>query len=278
MAMKNDEIEIKELLVIVYKFFVKYKYFWLVTLIVAMAFAIYKYKTVKVYYSSEMIVTSNLTFEKSNDLYIADLQPIMSVLSILQTQVEKHNVNFLREIGLKNPKNIRDMKVEVFRDKNLFSIDPKNIKIAVDVNDASKLHEIQQTILNYCNNNRYVKNKFEVQKTVMRKTNQIVDKRIKFIDTIEYAAEKNFNFKNHDFFINFNDWNSIVSMETEKYKNKYLLGIESPVSIVQPFSKFPYTVNKKMAFSVLYFVVILFLGLLVSLTIEFIKYLQNVKK
>lgn len=278
MAMKNDEIEIKELLVIVYKFFVKYKYFWLVTLIVAMAFAIYKYKTVKVYYSSEMIVTSNLTFEKSNDLYIADLQPIMSVLSILQTQVEKHNVNFLREIGLKNPKNIRDMKVEVFRDKNLFSIDPKNIKIAVDVNDASKLHEIQQTILNYCNNNRYVKNKFEVQKTVMRKTNQIVDKRIKFIDTIEYAAEKSFNFKNHDFFINFNDWNSIVSMETEKYKNKYLLGIESPVSIVQPFSKFPYTVNKKMVFSVLYFVVILILGLLVSLTIEFIKYLQNVKK
>lgn len=276
--MKNDEIEIKELLVIVYKFFARHKYFWLVTLIVAMAFAIYKYKTVKVYYSSEMIITSNLTFEKSNDLNIADLQPIISVLSILQSHIEKHNLSFLKEIGMKNPENLRNMKVEVFRDKNLISIDPKNIKIIVDVNDASKLNEIQQTILNYCNNNEYVKDKFDVQKIVMKKTNEIVEKRIKFIDTLEYAVENNFNFKNHDFFVNFNDWNSIVSMETEKYKNEYLLKIENPVSIVQPFSKYPYTVSKKMAFSVIYFILILFLGLIVSLTLEFRKYIQNVKK
>jgi len=276
--MKNEEIEIKELLLIVYEFFVKRKIFWIVVLILSLLFAGLKYKKVKPYYSSEMIITSNLTYEKSKDLYVPDLQAIISVLETFQTQVEKHNLNFLKQIGLNNPSVLKEMKVNVIIDKSLSRIEPQNIKIDVDVYDVGELEAIQTVILNYCNKNKYIEDRFNLQKTVMQKTVEIVNKRVKFIDTLEYSVKKNVNSNKGSVFLSFNDWNSIVSLESQKYKYNYMLTVEDAISVVQPFSKYPNVNNKKMVSSFAYFFIFIFLGLIVALMLELIKYIRNVKK
>ncbi|MEA3451843.1 MAG: hypothetical protein U9Q83_08060, partial [Bacteroidota bacterium] len=189
--MKNEEIEIKELLLIVYDFFIKRKIFWIVVLILSLLFAGLKYKKVKPYYSSEMIITSNLIYEKSKDLYDTDLQTIISVLGVFQTQVEKHNLVFLKKTGLNNPSVLKEMKADIIIDKSLSRIEPQNIKINVDVYDIDELETIQTVILDYCNKNKYIEDMFNLQKKVMQNTVDLIDKRVKYIDTLEYSIMKN---------------------------------------------------------------------------------------
>ncbi|MEA3450267.1 MAG: hypothetical protein U9Q83_00020, partial [Bacteroidota bacterium] len=79
-------------------------------------------------------------------------------------------------------------------------------------------------------------------------------------------------------FLSFNDLNGIVSLESQKYKYNYMLTVEDAISVVQPFLKYPNTNDKKMVTSFSYFMIFMFLGLIVALMLELIKYIQDVKK
>ncbi len=279
MTMKNDEIELKEIILKISNFFMNNKLFWLIIIIVALFAFVIKYSKEKPYYSSKMIITSNLTYEKAKGFYAPDLQSVLTVLNVLQEQVNKYNYNFLKNnVGIIEPKNIKEMKVSVLREKNLTGVLPKNIEILVDVYDTSQLANIQESILNYCNSDKYIKKKFNFHKGILKKTVRIIEQRIRFMDTLEYIIEKDVNINSHNLVLNISDWNGIVALESNRYKYNYLLSIKSPITVVQSFSKYPIENNQKLKMASVYFVLVLILGIFILLGIEFIKYIRDAKK
>lgn len=278
MGNTSEEINIKELIIKTLFFLKNHKKIWIITLIIALSAGIYKYFTTKIYYESSLYLTTAIVYEKSSDIFEPDLQPIMSMLTILQKQVENKNSEFLiNKLNLQKPDFLKDLQVTVFIDKSLTKMNPNNIRVKVEVYDKSKLKELQDQILNYCNTNEYINNLFQNQQKFIKSSSDIIEQRVNEFDEINQII-KSFSKENKQIlFINYNDWASIVDLELKKYKFQNTISSETPVIIVNEFNLYPKATNKKLINSVLYFVLVSFLGIVTAVFLELIKFLKNEK-
>lgn len=278
MGNTSEEINIKELIIKTLFFLKNHKKIWIITLIIALSAGIYKYFTTKIYFESSLYLTTAIVYEKSSDIFEPDLQPIMSMLTILQKQVENKNSEFLiNKLNLQKPDFLKDLQVTVFIDKSLTKMNPNNIRVKVEVYDKSKLKELQDQILNYCNTNEYINNLFQNQQKFIKSSSDIIEQRVNEFDEINQII-KSFSKENKQIlFINYNDWASIVDLELKKYKFQNTISSETPVIIVNEFNLYPKATNKKLINSVLYFVLVSFLGIVTAVFLELIKFLKNEK-
>ncbi len=266
MTNTNDTIDLKELIIKSILIIKKHKFLLLIFIILGILAGIYEYKTTKPFYETEMVITSNLTYEKQTNLYSTDLQSIMSILEIINKNID--NEEFLKnQLNITNPDAILKISAKVIRDANLTSIDPKNISISVSVTDRNTINNIQSSIINYCNNNKYIIQKFNEQKELKNQSIKIINDRINKIDSLNNTNKQNL--------IDYNSYSSIINLELQKDK---LTSSDNtnPITIVQAFSEYPTVKSKKGANAILAFIVFIFLSLATITFIELIKYFKNV--
>jgi len=278
MSNTSDEINIKELIIKTLKFFKSYKKIWIITLILALGGGVYKYFTTKIFYESSLFLTTAIVYEKSSDIFEPDLQPVMSMLTILQKQIEIKNTEFLEnKLNLQNPNFVKDLQVTVFIDKSLTKMNPNNIRVKVEVYDKSQLKELQDAILNFCNSNEYINNLFQNQQKFIKSSSEIIEQRVNEFDEINKRI-KNYSLENKQmFFVNYNDWASIVDLELKKYKFQNTISSKTPVIIVNEFNMFPKETNNKFAYAFLYFVIIFIIGIFAAIFLEIVKFVKNEK-
>ncbi len=271
----NNEIDLKELMKKIIIFIKNYKILWFIALILGIAAAFYGYKTTKPYYETQMIITSNLKTDVSQTKTETDLQPILSVLNIIKTEVQKHNKNFIaNDLKITPPETIKNIDINVFKDKNL-RVSPKNIQIKIQIYDTKVLPTIQDNIITYCNSNDYIKDQIKQQNTIQKQTFEIINKRMKFFNFIQDELETNIKKPNQLLLINFNDWQNILDLEIEKIELSHINGDTSAVSIVVPFSKYPTKISKKKQKAAVYFIIVIILAFVTASVLEINKMLKN---
>lgn len=271
MSKLNEEIDLKDIALKIVTYIKKYRVLLLVFFILGLGAGIYKYFTTKPYYNAQMIITSNLEYEKSNDIYVKNLQPIVSVLNFLSVKINGHNNEFIiNELGVEHPAAINNFTVTVVKDINLASADPENILIEVIVFNKSVLSEIQTSIINYCNNNEYISNYFKQQQKLNSDALYILDNRINQVDSInEILLDK------ESVLPTFIDLSGLVGLELKKNKLNLDKMDSNPVVIVQKFSEFPDVVSKKAVSAVVYFLIFVVLGFISILVLETFKFFKN---
>lgn len=276
MEKNNEEIDLKEILQKTFNFFSSHKLIWIITIVVGIGVGIYKYSSTKIYYESDMIITSGLLYEKSSGVYDVDLQPILSVLSSLETQINAKNCDFTKNaLGFEKIAFLKKFTATVFIDKDLTKAEPKNIKIKIEVYDKEQLPTLQDNIVSFCNNNKFIKETFEKQKIFMKNSVSIIDNKLKVVDSIENTINSDEFKKNKVVFLNFTDWSNFVDLELSKFKYENLYDSDSPVIVVQSLSPYPHEINEKFKKSVVFFVLVLIIGVFVAVFIDVFKYLKN---
>ncbi len=268
----SDEIDIKQLLLKLYKFVVRYKFILIITFIISILVGIFKYSKTDIYYEAQMQISSGLLYEKGKDLYEVDLQPIMSILSALQSQAENQNFDYVEHyLNIEDASFIKKIDASVYVDKNLSRVEPKNIVITVEVRDKEKLFVLQQKILEYCNNNDFIKSSFKNQVNYFIRSEKLLNEKISAFGTIDF---KNGN-SGQIYFMNFNELSKMIDFEINRIKIQDFYNTNEPVILVQEFSDFPKEINKKTEKAAIYFVLTLILGFFVALFIEFVKFFKN---
>ena len=266
MTNTNDTIDLKELIIKSILIVKKHKFLLLIFVILGILAGIYEYKTTKPFYETEMIITSNLVYEKQTNLYSPDLQSIISILEVINKNID--NEEFLKnQLNITNPDAILKISAKVIRNANLTSVDPKNISISISVSDKNIIKDVQKSIISYCNNNEYIIQKFNEQKKLKNQSIQIINDRINKIDSLNQTNKQNL--------VDYNSYSSIINLELQKDKltsSNY----SNPTTIVQGFSEYPTINSKKGANSVLAFIIFIFLSLATITFIELIKYFKNV--
>ncbi len=275
MTNRNDEIDIKQVIKISINFLKKHKKLLSIFLFLAIIGGFFKYFHTKPYYETEMVITSGLVYEKSNQLYKTNLQPILSVLNILKKNINKKNYKFTKNsLNISNPKSIKEIEVEVYKDKNLTTVEPENILIKIKIYDKSLLKKVQKSIVNYCNQNDYVKLEFEKQLKYRKKSKKIIENELKLLDSLKPVLTKNTYNNNNFAIVDFGNLSNLIELQLQKQKLSSSV-IENPVIVVHRFSEFPQKISKKIIKSLTFFVFIIIIGFITAFILEIIKISKN---
>ncbi|MBN2891646.1 MAG: hypothetical protein JXL97_07255 [Bacteroidales bacterium] len=276
MSKKNDEIDLKELGLKIFKFLGNHKIIWIIAFVIAILAGIYKYSTTKIRYEAKMIVTSTLFIENSSGVYVVDLQPVSMLLSILQDKVETSNYNYISSfLDLDDASFLKSMDIAIYSDKALFKSDPQNIEITVEVSDKSKLNELQGKILDYCNNNEFIRASFENQDVTIKNSTRIIDEKLNFVDSLNDLIENEVLKNNQVVLFSLGDWASVVDLELSKVKLNALISSNNPVVIVNGFSDYPEIIDERLVKSLIYFVLVFVLAFVFAFVLEIFKFLKN---
>lgn len=276
MKNNNEEIDLKQILLLIIKFFTNHKSIWIIFIIIGIAVGIYKYSTTKIYYEAEMIVTSGLLYETGNGIYETDLQIILSILSSLEEQINAKNYKYVKNaLNTDEINYLNKFSASVYIDKALTKSEPKNIKIKVEVYDINKLIEFQEMIVSFCNNNEFIEESFNNQKRFRENSIEIINNKLKVIDTLENLMNNNNLQKNKVFFLNFTEWSDFANLEINKLKYESLYNAEQPLTVVQNLNTFPRQINEKLKQGIIFFILVIILGIGVAFFIDVLKFLKN---
>ena len=276
MKKNNEEIDLKQILLLIIKFFNNHKLIWITVIIIGIAVGIYKYSTTKIYYQAEMIITSGLVYESSNGIYKTDLQALLSVLSPIEQQVKSRNIDNLKNaLNIDEISFLKSFSSSVYNDKAFSKTDPKNIIIKVEVYELEKLEELEQAIVYFCNNNKFINQSFIQQKNYRQKSIKIINDKLLNVDSIENMLNDE-NLKNNKIiFLNFSEWTDFAYLELNKLKLENLYNAKQPLTVIQNLNTFPQEINKKLKQGVIFFILIIILGIGVAFLIDIIKFLKN---
>jgi len=268
----NDEIDLTELTLKFVRLIKKHFLLLVAFFIIGIGGAIYKYLSTKPYYNAQMIITTNLEYEKNIDFYSTDLQPLISVLNFLSEKINSNNTDFIiNSLNIDAPQDIKEFNVQILKDANLPNLDPKNILIDVVVYNKNILDAIQTSVVDYCNENQFIATKFEEQYQLKQHYLSIIDQRILEIDSLN---DKVFS-SNSLLLVDFNSLIEVVRIELQKNKIKFFEKYSEPVVVVQEFSDFPNVESKKTIKSIVTFLLFMFLGFVTLIFIEIIKFFKN---
>lgn len=272
MTKLNDEIDLIELAKKIARFIKKYFLLLIIFWIIGLLGGVYKYFTTKPYYHAQMVISSSLEYEKSEDFYSTDLQPITSVLDFLSNKINKHNNAFIKnQLLIETPEKIKNIEIEILQNNNLPNIDPQNIAINVEVYDINILNDLQNAIENYCNKNPYIYSKFAEQNEYKKQALLIINNRISELDSLNQKVLSS----NELFFADFNSLIRVVDLEMEKYKLSNAASYEAPVIIVQGFSNYPEIQSKRTINAMVVVILFFILSFISIFIIEIFKLFKN---
>lgn len=273
----NEEIDIKQIIINSFTFIKRYKIVWLISIIAGVVAGIYKYNNSKIYYQAEMIVTSGLLYEQPEGTYNTDLQSIISILRQLESKVKEKNYDFAKNsLKINDISFLKNISLSIISEKSLAKTEPKNIKIQVEVYDKEKINELEKGIIDYCNNNEYILNRFKEQKEIISLFAEILSEKIILADSLEKIMTTTKLNTNDVVFMDFSDWTDVVDLEIAMQKYDNYLNITSPLIIVQKISKYPDVMDDRLKKSVIFFVLTIILGIFFAFMIEILKILKNV--
>ncbi len=274
---KNDEIDLKDIFKFCLKCFKNHKIIWIIAIISAIIIGLYKYNTTKVFYQTKMVVSSGLFMEiNEKNNFITDIQPVLLVLKSLQEKTATHNYKYIKDVlDIDDVNFLKNIKVSVFSNEAISQKISDNIIIVAEVYDKEQLPLLENSILNYCNKDEFIIDNFEKQSNLIRQYSNIVEEKIQLFDSLKTAFEKNLIEKNDVFFLDMGDWEKTAELEFEQIRYNNLLKNDKPVFIVQHFSDYPQKISEKTKNFSIYFVLVLFFTFVLTLGIEFFKFIKD---
>jgi len=264
----NEEVDFKTLVIKLLKFFYNSRFIFIITIVLGIIASIYAYKKTSVYYKGQMLVTTNLKYEKSKDFFTKDLVSVYDVLSIMQNKIEQKNYSFIQKsIGIENPKTIKSFNAQIIKT----SIgEPENILIKIEIYNPDKLLDVQKKIIAYCNKNEFLKQRFIEQKKVQEHLLSVISERLNQFDTLYQKM----NQKTANIYLN-EDWTGLFNLESLKQKYENSVSQKDIVEIVHGVTPYPEKIDKRKVKAVVYFVLVLILGFIFATLVEFIKFIRK---
>ncbi len=243
MQNNNNEIDIIELILKIYIYTKKYILVFAIAIILGAIVGFFKNKTTTTRYKSEMIIISKIQNDLSyktmartrKNIDVGDNDVIVNIIKAFQQKLSNKNYVFLSkqtkltELELKN---ITTISAKIIEDDNSADFDYLSINVNSTKPDVYK--NLSLGIINYINNNNYIKNKYKKDSILIQELIAQTDKKIN--DLEEYSAQK-FDKNNNDFVI-MND-NSVYgeSVHLMAYKQKLVQELNSlkTATIIEDF-------------------------------------------
>lgn len=264
----NEEVDFKTLTIKILKFIKDTRIILFITLVVGIAVGIYGYLKSSVYYKSQMLITTNLQYEKSKDFYTKDLVSVYDVLSILQNEIEQKNYTFVKNvIGIQNPVIIKDFNAQIIKTK---TGDPGNIIIKIELYNPDDFLLVQNKIIEYCNENEFLKKRFQEQKSVKKNLLSVITVRLNQFDTLYQKMSHN----NKNIYLS-EDWGGLLNLEYLKQKYENSVSQSNIVEIVHGVSNYPEKIDKRAVKAIAYFVAVMILGFFVAAFVEFVRFVKK---
>ncbi len=263
----TSEITLGELILIIWRFLKKYWLLLVIFLILGIIAGYRQKKKTKVYYTSTMVVSSDINYKLST-YYYPNVYPLYTVLNQIQTAFSLGNYTFLRDsVGFKNYSKIKSFSVSLSEYKYY---SPSEIIIKVSTYDKEIFPEISQALVNYCNSNPYLLKFVEGQKRLDEFAKNSFDTAWQSI----LEREKKFG-------KNISDLNYVVIYFDKRLEASSYLAKHSdykPLVIAKDFDPNPVgksNANKKFLFVVIVFIL---LGFATAFLIEIIRFVKNAGK
>lgn len=264
----NEEVDFKLLTIKVLAFLKNTKKILFITLVVAIAVGIYGFFKSPVYYRGQMLVTTNLQYEKSKDFYTKDLVAVYDVLRILQNEVEHKNYDFVKNImGLNSPTTLKSLDVQIIKPK---SGDPENIIVKIELFKPDDFNLVQNKIIEYCNKNEFLKKRFKQQESVKKNLLSVITVRLSQFDTLYQKMSHN----NKNIYLS-EDWGGLLNLEYLKQKYENSVSQSNIVEIVHGVSNYPEKIDKRAVKAIAYFVAVMILGFFVAVFVEFVRFVKK---
>lgn len=264
MTQSNNEIDIIKLIILTFQFIKrKIKIITIFLLISIIIGGIGYWQTPKKYLNS-LIVTTHLKTLRANNVYIVDIQPLYSILHKISENSK--NFGFVKNTLGIEPNKIESIQIEILKDKNIVAAEPQNIVITVKTTDTTIFKQLEKNIINYCKKNEYLKKLENTQKKLFLKKSIQYQKYVKAVDSLFFNSQNNCNSIIVDFTRLTESGDILINNDTS---------IFSSIQIVNSFSIYPKTQNKKVAFGFIYFLVTFAILFTVLIITEIIKNENN---
>lgn len=196
----NNEIDIVELLLKTFIFFKKYLIIFVIAIILGFAFGKIKTNRLVTYYNSEMLLISKIQNDLDykimprirKDNNIGNTAIITNIVNTAQSLIKSQNFELLEQrtgIDKKQLQEIVNINSKIVADDN--SADFDYITVNVTVKNPEILNNLGAGIINFINNNEYIKEKTHKDSLLILELIAQTDKKIETLEEYQKKTLQN---------------------------------------------------------------------------------------
>lgn len=270
--MKNEEIDLIELIIKIYKFIKKYIIIFVIALIIGVIIGFIKNKSGSTTYKSSILVTSGFNNELFQTSDVFKFNNLLTDLTLfLNNQLQSGDLEILAtkmNLTVDELSCISSISIaateELEKQKNSFS---QNFEITVVADNSDIFAKLGEGLKNYFTNNEYFKTLIEQQKIYSEQLIKKLDEEIYEIDSLQ-KTKKNSNMNVTIYENEYTNSSKIIELYKTKIKTEKNLQLSETIFIIENFYN-PVSISSASKTNLIIFpVILLFLAFMFAIIRE----------